>query len=569
MDRIQRLITAMDAVTAARDDGEITREVGEVVRELTGAYAARVVLGETEHLAGPADFAGTVLADEVGAWLLDVAGAEPGPLQGVDLSARAAGAVLTRTASTTTRRPPDWQGPYLAIAVRGEENAVIGVICLVKVGGHEPFTAGDEGLIGAALRLGAQTMSARRDRMRVAVLVQAVQQAERAKTEAIREFAAAADPEDTIDRLLEDARRRLDMDIAYLSVNNGDRQNIGPIVTRPEELPAQSFSSEAQNSLSYFVELGLIARVIRDIDCDPIATGLVAGHLNDYRAGVIAPLVLPDGRRHGSLVCASRTARPDLDHSDLAVAETLAGLIVRELGRSQLSSAHHDRTAALLLPYLRPDGILIELQPIVDLQTGRTVGLEALSRFPERGAGPTEVFRDARAIGWGTRLEAAAAGAALDRLPDVPAGCFLSINLSPEALSDRTLINRLCASDGRRLVVEITEHAPIDNPPTLLLHLAELRAAGVRIAVDDVGAGYATPGHVVLTAPDIIKVDTGLIRHIDTDAMRTALLRAMSTFSTEVGATLVAEGVETEAERDALVSVGIRFAQGYLFGRPV
>ena len=567
MERLQRLIAAMNAVTAATDDDVVLRELGGLARELTGAYAARVVLAGNDHLAVPPDFAGTVLAEEIGAWLLDVATAATEPVQGHDLSARAAGAVLTRTAPSV-RRPPDWDGPYLAIAVRTDENFVLGAICLVKVAGHTPFTAADENLIVAALRLGAQAISARQDRRRVNALVQAVQVAERARAAAIRELGAAADPDATIMRLLEDSRRRLDMDVAYLSVNHGELQDIGPIARRPDVLPSQPFSTEAQNSLSYFVELGLIARVIRDIDCDPIATSLVSAHLDGYRAAVIAPLILADGRQYGSLVCASRTPRPELDHSDLAVAETLAELIVRALARSQLRSTNHARTAAMLTPYLEPGGISIELQPIVELQTGRTVGYEALNRFADHGAGPDEVFAEARAIGWGRALEAAAIDAALHLLPDVPVACFLSINVSPDTLSDRDLVTKLCASDPRRLVVEMTEHAPIDNYPTLLLHLAELRTAGVRIAVDDVGAGYATPSHVLLTAPDIMKTDPGLIRHIDSDPGRVALLRAMGTFSAEIGTTVIAEGIETAAERDALIGVGIRFGQGYLFGHP-
>jgi EAL domain-containing protein (putative c-di-GMP-specific phosphodiesterase class I) len=214
------------------------------------------------------------------------------------------------------------------------------------------------------------------------------------------------------------------------------------------------------------------------------------------------------------------------------------------------------------------------VQPIVDLATGEAVGFEALSRFTEPSGAPRRtdlVFADARTLGLGGRLELAAARSALALFPDLPPGTYLSVNLSPAALLDPAAFDLLGAAlndAAGRLVVEVTEHQHVSDYPTLLHVLARLRARGLRLAIDDTGSGFASLQHVALMRPEIIKLDIAFVRDVHRDPARRAVTRAMLGFAAEVGATLVAEGVETAAEHEELLRLGATVGQGYHLGRP-
>jgi EAL domain-containing protein (putative c-di-GMP-specific phosphodiesterase class I) len=129
------------------------------------------------------------------------------------------------------------------------------------------------------------------------------------------------------------------------------------------------------------------------------------------------------------------------------------------------------------------------------------------------------------------------------------------------------LIDLLAASPGR-LVVEITEHEPVDDYDELADSLRPLRALGVRIAIDDAGAGYASLRHTLALAPDIVKVDISLTHSIDVDRGRRALASALISFADEMDMTIVAEGIETAAELATLRELGVRYGQGYHLAEP-
>ena len=142
------------------------------------------------------------------------------------------------------------------------------------------------------------------------------------------------------------------------------------------------------------------------------------------------------------------------------------------------------------------------------------------------------------------------------------------MNFSPQtAVSDR-LRDLLERADPSRIVVEVTEHAPVADYDELREALSGLRERGVRLAIDDAGAGFASLRHIIRLDPDLIKLDITLTRQIETDPVRQALAVALVSFAEQIGATVVAEGVESELELEALRRAGIRHAQGFLLGRP-
>jgi len=220
-----------------------------------------------------------------------------------------------------------------------------------------------------------------------------------------------------------------------------------------------------------------------------------------------------------------------------------------------------------------PDLLRSVFQPILSLETREVVGYEALARFAAVPLQPPEAWFDLAArAGLTPDLEALAlrnALAVVARRPP-PAGTFLSFNVSPLYLVDRRIASLLTAPavPGERIVIELTEGDRVADYDSLRAALAPYRARGFRLAVDDAGAGYASLRHITELQPDIVKLDARLIEGLTGDLARQALVRAMSTFVDEIGAVLVAEGVEQIEDLDLLVRAGRpMLIQGYLVGR--
>ncbi|MDX6213370.1 MAG: hypothetical protein QOF82_2457 [Frankiales bacterium] len=211
----------------------------------------------------------------------------------------------------------------------------------------------------------------------------------------------------------------------------------------------------------------------------------------------------------------------------------------------------------------------IALQPIASLFTGRLAGAEALARFPD-GRGPDLWFEEAREAGMSRALDAMTFTAALASFAALPDTCYLSVNASPALILDPAFPRWLldCAVPLERLVIEITEHVAIPDYPTLNTALAPMRERGVRLAVDDTGAGYASLRHVLQLRPDIIKIDRSLTAELSGDRARRSLVTALVLLALDIGATVTGEGVETPAELATLIDLGVDAAQGYLLARP-
>lgn len=216
-----------------------------------------------------------------------------------------------------------------------------------------------------------------------------------------------------------------------------------------------------------------------------------------------------------------------------------------------------------------PDAIRSVLQPVVDLRTSHVVGFEALARFITEPARPPNVwFDEADAVGLGVDLELAALRASLGHLGQLPQDVFLAVNLSPQAAVSHGLQDCLRGAPLHRLVLEITEHAPVSDYDRLTPALDALRGRGCRLAVDDAGAGYASFRHILRLAPDLIKLDISLTRDLETDPVKRALARSLVDFAAQSGAAIIAEGVENAAQLAVLTELGVAYAQGYHLGRP-
>jgi EAL domain-containing protein (putative c-di-GMP-specific phosphodiesterase class I) len=208
-------------------------------------------------------------------------------------------------------------------------------------------------------------------------------------------------------------------------------------------------------------------------------------------------------------------------------------------------------------------------QPIVDLGTGATCGYEALSRFhldPLRP--PDQWFAEADAAGLGSELEMHAIRSAIKSRHRLPAGTYLSVNVSPKTLLSRGFAALVQSLDGEPLVVEVTEHSAVEDYDELKRAIDQFRARGVRLAIDDLGTGFASFMHIVKLLPEFMKLDLSLTRDIDRDAVKQALTAALVGFAAQIDAHLIAEGVETVEEMQTLTALGVECAQGYYLGAP-
>lgn len=235
------------------------------------------------------------------------------------------------------------------------------------------------------------------------------------------------------------------------------------------------------------------------------------------------------------------------------------------------SVARRRRTVRLVESVLCEGPLVTAFQPIIEVATRRVVGAEALTRFPASvDWSPADWFREAATVGRGLDLEYATVSRALAAAQLVPAG-YVAVNVSPAMLASPGLLDLLDASGvpPQRLILEVTEQASItEHSDAILAVRGGLRERGVRLAIDDVGAGYASMQQIVTLRPDVIKIDRSLIDGLARDPARRSMVGAVVAFGVQRGALIVAEGVETADELEALSRLGVDHAQGFYIARP-
>jgi len=247
-----------------------------------------------------------------------------------------------------------------------------------------------------------------------------------------------------------------------------------------------------------------------------------------------------------------------------------AAALVRRAQRDEHAAAQ--RAADVVRSVLdAPASLTPVFQPILSMSGGGVAGYEALARFPGDPPEPPNVwFERATVACLGPDLQALAIARARSVADEarLPVGSFLTVNVSPGLLG-HDAIRAALAGDLSRVVIEMTEEEAVRDYAALRDVMAEYRAAGARFAVDDAGAGYASMRHVTELRPDFVKLDARLITGIGHDEARQALVRAMQSFTADIGATLIAEGVETDDELRVLAATGMQLlAQGFAIARP-
>jgi EAL domain-containing protein (putative c-di-GMP-specific phosphodiesterase class I) len=374
---------------------------------------------------------------------------------------------------------------------------------------------------------------------------------------------------DSIDRMLSLARAALDMDVAFVSAFAD-----GEAVVEAFDGDAETFGVEAGTRVplveTYCQRMlkGRLSSVVRDAMSDPRTADLPITREAEIGAYVGVPVRLWDGRLYGTLCCLSHDPEPTLNARDIRFMRVIAEIVAEQIDRQELETEKRRLEWSRIRAVLDDEEVDVEFQPVFDLAENRVVSLEALARVSrEPLRSPADWFAEANDVGLGAELELAAIEAAVERLAEFPSEVALAINVSPTtALHPRFFQLVLGVAD--RLIIEITEHAQVEDYDELSDALAPLRACGARLAIDDVGAGFASLRHILRLEPDIVKLDLTLTHEISRDPAREALAWSLVRFAEGIDATITAEGIESQEDLAVLRSLGIAYGQGFYLARP-
>jgi EAL domain-containing protein (putative c-di-GMP-specific phosphodiesterase class I) len=362
-------------------------------------------------------------------------------------------------------------------------------------------------------------------------------------------------------RVLEFANQHLGMEVAFVTETSGVDQ-----IYRSVHGDAHSFGIATGNpSVAYCALMlgGAIPNAIPSTGSDNRVSALKATAHARIGAYIGVPIVLADGTVFGSLGCLSHESHV-LGERDVRFMELLADLV----GPEVLSARERGHARTRIASLIDTTALEVALQPVFDVHDGRCLGVEALARFPVAYGGTETVFESAHSVGLGRDLERLALGSAVALLPDLPPGQFLAVNLTPHVAHELAGLGMNYPQMLPQLVLEITEHAAVDSYAELREALRPMRDNGLRLAIDDAGAGYASLKHVVELEPDIIKVDRSLIDGLAADRARRSVVSAFVLLALDMGAAVIAEGIETIEDLEAVRDLGVDAAQGYLFARP-
>ncbi|MBY3151366.1 EAL domain-containing protein [Rhizobium laguerreae] len=375
-----------------------------------------------------------------------------------------------------------------------------------------------------------------------------------------------------IDRTLRTLRQFLGLDVAFISEFEGKNRIIKHLDVEGEDSHI-SLGQVIPLTDGYCLDVveGRLPELIPD-------TGLVAAAVAKPEtesfpigAHVSVPIPLSAGGIYGTLCCLGVRPVPGLGDRDLQVMRAVAELIGSHL--DVLLHAHRkndirrvviERAIAAGLPD-------IAYQPVFRLSTGEIVGAEALSRFPmEPARSPDKWFAEAADVGLERALAELAIRRSLTRfLTGFKAGLSLGLNISPSLACEVDLVHLFEGFPCDQICLEITEHEIVEDYAALADALVAVRALGVRLAIDDMGSGYANIRHVLKMKPNSIKIDASLINDIDNDPMKEAWLAGIMEFARLSSCVVLAEGVETADELVVLKRLGVHFGQGFLLARPM
>ncbi len=375
----------------------------------------------------------------------------------------------------------------------------------------------------------------------------------------------------TVPEMIHILRKHLGMDIAFLGEFFEGNREIKLVDTDEANCLLQpGLASPAEETYCKLIVDGKLPALMNDINDYPVAVALAVTAALEIKSYIAAPIHLADGTVYGTLCCYSHVADYSLNRRDLAMMQACAEMTAHQVDHQRSSTNKQREAKARIRSILSAQSMVTMYQPIHDLDHRRVAGFEALTRFKDYpDTRPDILFNEAQNIGLGPELEGKAIQLALANLGCFDSHIYVAVNISPEAVLNRMFQDIFADMPLDRVTLEITEHAAVERYQEIKTALAPLRRRGMMLAVDDAGAGFSTFRHILELAPDRIKLDMSLTKNIDTDPGRRALVAAFVRFAKDTGSKLIAEGVETNAELQALKDLGITKVQGNYLGAPM
>jgi len=377
-------------------------------------------------------------------------------------------------------------------------------------------------------------------------------------------------PVSVIADALDHVRSLMDMDFCYISEASEDEVTFRQVSARSQsDLVAAGRKVPLDEMFCGFIAKGEIPNVVTDTREVPVLRDLPFIQDANVQSLISVPIYRPSGGLFGMFCCFSQTPKPNLNQRDFEVVNMFTNLASRALHEELREVEVRNSATHAINDVIGSNAIEIHLQPIMSLSDQRPVAVEALSRFYDgRHGGPMAWFQMAQDADMKVELELEAIKTALACLPHMPENIALSINASPDTIISDGLLPLLVKTSPTRIILEMTEHEVISNIGKLSLRLSEMRKQGIRLAIDDVGAGYAGLSTVLDLNADVLKLDRGLVSNIHTDPAKQSLTKAMVHFARETNALLIAEGIELHPEDATLRSLGVHLGQGFIYAPP-
>lgn len=373
-----------------------------------------------------------------------------------------------------------------------------------------------------------------------------------------------------LSNLLSLVRQHLNMDVAFISEFVSGKR-VFKFVDNPSINKAVAVNNSDPIEQTYCKKIAdnQLSSIIHDTKSHQITKVMSVTKKLNIGCYIGVPIVLSCGRLYGTLCCYKSHADNSLNERDLSYLKLIAELAVEYIEKTlQFDQLNSDAKSAIE-NIITTNSIEMYFQPIFSLVSNKISGFESLSRFfTEPYRAPDVWFNEAGQLGLGESLEMLAIQNTLDKIDQFDKTTYISINTSPEHIVSGALATIFKNVDCQRIVLELTEHKQILDYQAVRAALQPLRDKGMRLAIDDAGAGFASFQHILELEADIIKLDISLTQNINKQPSKFLLAKALCGFAKGINCIILAEGIENKAELDALRKLGVDNAQGYLLGRP-
>ncbi|GAA6146815.1 sensor domain-containing phosphodiesterase [Thalassolituus maritimus] len=373
-----------------------------------------------------------------------------------------------------------------------------------------------------------------------------------------------------ISSLIRSVRNRLDMEVGFLSEFSEDKRVFRFVdCARDANLVSEDSCGPLKDSFCEMIADGRLKQLVQDTEASG-ETELVPEFTTiPVKSHVSVPVTLSDGHTFGTFCIFSREVKPELNRRSLMLVRVFADVIAALIEDARKCGEENRLRQQAILDLLDRDELLLHAQPICGLENKKVVGFELLARLStDLDLSPAQLFIDADRLGLSAAIGLRVIEKSREALATLPDDVYVSVNVTPAFLEQCDISAMYTAEESSRIMLELTEHDEIADYDKLNERLAPLREAGMRLAIDDAGAGYASMRHILLLRPDMLKLDMSLIRDIDQDRDKQSLVAALRGFAEVQGYKVVAEGIETKEELAELEMLAVGCGQGYLLSRP-